>query len=299
MKRLLAALLLQLSGTLQLSSSEAPAGRRLHGSSESACGDGAHVEGVLRCTHGQNCSALLQAAIDAAAAENGAGTLCIGGTWPVQPIALRSNLRLHLTSDATIIAQRGAFHGGADHLIDVLGVQNVSIVGSVGGGSRLVMRKSDYVDTTLYSHSEGRHALYIMESRHVRVSDLEIMEPGGDSVYLGGSIGGGPATDVELLRVVSRNAYRNGLSITGARDVVVRSCSTLQARPRRQGSISSRTSRPIGSTTLASSTCRAVGIAEVASAWRSASCLAKQSSVLATTRPSVSARRTRPRSLLQ
>ena len=227
MKRLLAALLLQLSGTLQLSSSEAPAGRRLHGSSESACGDGAHVEGVLRCTHGQNCSALLQAAIDAAAAENGAGTLCIGGTWPVQPIALRSNLRLHLTSDATIIAQRGAFHGGADHLIDVLGVQNVSIVGSVGGGSRLVMRKSDYVDTTLYSHSEGRHALYIMESRHVRVSDLEIMEPGGDSVYLGGSIGGGPATDVELLRVVSRNAYRNGLSITGARDVVVRSCSFL------------------------------------------------------------------------
>ena len=61
----------------------------------------------------------------------------------------------------------------------------------------------------------------------MRVSDLEIEDPGGDSVYLGGSVGGGPATDVELLRVVSRNAYRNGLSITGARDVVVLSCSFL------------------------------------------------------------------------
>ena len=54
-----------------------------------------------------------------------------------------------------------------------------------------------------------------MESRHVHVSDLEIIDPGGDSVYIGGSIGGGPATDVELLRVTSRNAYRNGVTSQG------------------------------------------------------------------------------------
>ena len=182
---------------------------------------------LLRCAAGQNCSVVLQSAIDAAAGVGGTGALYIGGTWPVLPIALRSNLILQLASDATVIAQQGAFHGGGDHLIDVLGVQNVSIRGAVGGGSRLVMRKSDYTDTKRYVHSEGRHALYIVESRHIRVSDLEILDPGGDSVYLSGSVGGGPATDVELLRVVSRNAYRNGLSITGARDVVVRSCSFL------------------------------------------------------------------------
>ena len=192
----------------------------------SGCRSGS--DSALRCAApAQNCSTVLQSAIDAAVGAGGTGALCIGGTWAVLPIALRSNLILQLTADATVIAQRGAFHGGADHLVDVLGVRNVSIRGAVGGGSRLAMWKSDYTDTTLYTHSEGRHALYIMESRHVRVSDLEIIDPGGDSVYLGGSVGGGPATDVELLRVVSRNAYRNGLSITGARDVVVRSCSFL------------------------------------------------------------------------
>jgi hypothetical protein len=198
------------------------------GSGAATGSSGCRGDSALRCAApAQNCSTVLQAAIDAAAGVGGSGALCIGGTWAVLPIALRSNLLLQLTADATVIAQRGAFHGGADHLVNVLGVRNVSIRGAVGGGSRLAMWKSDYTDTKLYSHSEGRHALCIMESRHVRVSDLEIEDPGGDSVYLGGSVGGGPATDVELLRVVSRNAYRNGLSITGARDVVVQSCSFL------------------------------------------------------------------------
>eukprot|EP01052_Picozoa_sp_SAG31_P021849 SAG31_NODE_1710_length_7473_cov_3.782072_1_plen_278_part_00 len=189
--------------------------------------DSSSAVAALRCRSDQNCSVVLQSAIDAAAAAGSTGRLRIAGRWPVLPISLRSNVALHLAADATIIAQRGAFHGGADHLLELSGVHNVSIRGEVGGGSQLMMRKSDYTNTALYTHSEGRHALYIVESQHVRVSDIEIIDPGGDSVYLGGSVGGGPATDVELLRVVSRNAYRNGLSITGARDVVVRSCSFL------------------------------------------------------------------------
>jgi hypothetical protein len=182
---------------------------------------------ILRCEARQNCSVVLQSAIDIATAAGGNGKISIGGLWPVLPIVLRSHLFFDLSADTTLIAQRGAFHGGADFLVSVYGVSNVTIRGAVGGGSRLAMHKSDYVNTSLYTHSEGRHALYIMESRHVRVSDLEIVDPGGDSVYIGGSIGGGPSTDVELLRVTTRNAYRNGLSITSARDVVVRSCRFL------------------------------------------------------------------------
>ena len=96
----------------------------------------------LRCAAGQNCSTALQSAVDAATAPGGSGALCVDGTWPVLPTSLRSNPILQLTANATIVAQRGAFHGGAYHLITVSGAHNVSIRGAVGGGSRLVMRKS-------------------------------------------------------------------------------------------------------------------------------------------------------------
>ena len=77
---------------------------------------------ALRCDAGRNCSALLQAAIDSAAAPGGSGALTIAGVWTTVPIQLRSNLLLQLSAGTTVMAQRGAFHGGADMLFSAVGV---------------------------------------------------------------------------------------------------------------------------------------------------------------------------------
>lgn len=104
---------------------------------------------------------------------------------------------------------------------------NLTIRGAAGGGSRLEMQKHDYMNNKLYVHSEARHAICVSEALHVRISDLEIVNTGGDGIYLaGGCYSEGlsmcPSTDVELLRVTTLGAYRNGLSIVNGRDVVVR-----------------------------------------------------------------------------
>ena len=76
----------------------------------------------LRCDAGRNCSALLQSAIDSAAAPGGSGALTIAGVWTTVPIQLRSNLLLQLSAGTTVMAQRGAFHGSADALFAAVGV---------------------------------------------------------------------------------------------------------------------------------------------------------------------------------
>lgn len=198
--------------------------RDLFGACKTDDTDATDGAALLHCRPGQNCTDVLQAAIDGAASTGGVVSLA-SGVWAVVPITLRSHLRLQLAAGTILMAQAGAYHDGTAHILSASSVTNLTVAGAVGGESRLVMRKADYVNTS-YTHSEGRHAFEIMESTHVIVSDLQISDTGGDGVYIGGGVGT-PSTDVELLRVTIENAYRNALSITSARDVVVRSCAFL------------------------------------------------------------------------
>ena len=103
---------------------------------------------------------------------------------------------------------------------------NLTVRGAEGGGVRLVMRKADYLDESMYGWAAGRHGFLIKKCADVKVSDLEIADTGGDGVYVGGELHA-PSTNIQLLRVVTLSAYRNGLSITSARDVVVSDCRFL------------------------------------------------------------------------
>ena len=186
----------------------------------------------LRCDAGQNCSVVLQSAIDRATVPGGGGAVSLApGVWEVVPIVLRAHLLLELSTGTTIIAQRGAFHGGSDALLSAgcgpnPSVTNLTIRGAPGGGSRLAMRRADYANPALYAHSEDRCALCLSEVVGARILDILIEDTGGDGVYIAGGYHS-PSTDVELLRVTTVRAYRNGLSVTNARDVVVRDCSFL------------------------------------------------------------------------
>ena len=133
---------------------------------------------LLHCGPSQNCTNILQAAIDGAVSTGGIVSLA-PGVWTVVQITLRSNLRLQLAAGTTLMAQAGAFHDGAAHILSCEGLTNVTVRGAVGGGSRLVMRKADYINTSLYTHSEGRHAVELMECTHIVLSDLYISDTGG------------------------------------------------------------------------------------------------------------------------
>ena len=133
---------------------------------------------LLHCGPSQNCTNILQAAIDGAVSTGGIVSLA-PGVWTVVQITLRSNLRLQLAAGTTLMAQAGAFHDGAAHILSCEGLTNVTVRGAVGGGSRLVMRKADYINTSLYTHSEGRHAVELMECTHIVLSDLHISDTGG------------------------------------------------------------------------------------------------------------------------
>ena len=62
---------------------------------------------------------------------------------------------------------RGAFQGGADSLLTLTGVENVSIEAR---GATFRMWRSDYDNTTLYNHSESRHGLQIYGTRGLIVT---------------------------------------------------------------------------------------------------------------------------------
>lgn len=71
----------------------------------------------LVCNAGDNCTAVLQSAIDKAGVVSSGKVILASGVWSVLPIVLRSHLLLELSRGTTIIAQRGAFHGGGDTLL--------------------------------------------------------------------------------------------------------------------------------------------------------------------------------------
>ena len=158
----------------------------------------------------------LQAAID-----SGARQVIVDrqeGDWIVRPITIaRSNLELILASNVVIRAKSGEFHGRNDCLIRVSGGSSeVTIRGEKG--ARLEMNRSDYANPDRYSYSQWRHALYIGRSRRVRVRDLELMGSGGDGVYIS------DAADVTLENLVSRENYRQGMSVISVAGLVVRNC---------------------------------------------------------------------------
>ena len=117
---------------------------------------------VIRCAAGQNCTTVLQSALDLG------GEVELRGVFTVRPVFIaRPATVLRLARGALLRAEPGAFHGTGDCLVSIKAVGNVSVVGY---GARLQMRRGDYANMSrpspgpngVYSKSEHRHAISIM-----------------------------------------------------------------------------------------------------------------------------------------
>jgi len=146
------------------------------------------------------------------------------GPWVANKIKGRSNTEIVFEDGAELVAKRGAFLGVTDALFTFCGVSNVTI----RGRGRVRMWKADYQKPP-YKWAEWRHALSLLGSRNVTVEDLEIVESGGDGIYISVNDKPGPGFRRYCENVVVRNVkclrnHRQGISVIAADGLLVEGC---------------------------------------------------------------------------
>ena len=169
-----------------------------------AKGDGVHDD-----------TAAIQSAIDSLPARGGTVTVP-AGTYMIdamRSIVLRSNMSLHLASDATIKALPNSSQ--RSYMIKVWHVDNVNITGGNIVGER---------DGHTGKGGEWGYGINIQGANHVRVSNVHISNCWGDGMWIG-ALGWAPheipSTDVVVDNIVSTNNRRQGLSIGPVNGVTI------------------------------------------------------------------------------
>jgi hypothetical protein len=178
-------------------------------------------------------TASLQAAIDSLARTVVVPAMA-GRPWVLRAnltkrgaIQLRSNQQVILESGVELLAYRGAFRGLSDTMIQANNTENASLIGY---GARLRMWRDDYASPP-YAKGEWRSGLALRGVKNFVLAGLEIVETGGDGIYLDSSAGlvkgeSWPPLRYNCESVVIRDVkclrnYRQGMSIIGAINLTV------------------------------------------------------------------------------
>ena len=165
------------------------------------------------CRNQTDCTDELQQALDDASSSRVTIKHAEGRKWITRPLTLkRSNVAVAIESGVVLQARRGFFHGAHDCLLTIEGASNVSLQGP--GSIR--MWREDYANLSLgYTKGEWRSGLHLTSSSNVTVKHLTISNTGGDGVYVK------VLTDSRLHNITTTGAYRNGLSIISAENLLI------------------------------------------------------------------------------
>jgi polygalacturonase len=171
---------------------------------QGAMGDGVHDD-----------TAAFQKAIDALPASGGVVTVPPGNYMidATRAVSLRSNMVLQLAPSAQLTALPNNLP--RSHVIKIWGVSNVQII-----GGRIVGERNGHLGAS----GEWGYGLNIEASNNISVTDMHISDCWGDGIWIGAL---GPdgravaATNVTLIRVISTNNRRQGLSIGPVKGVTV------------------------------------------------------------------------------
>jgi hypothetical protein len=141
----------------------------------------------------------------------------MGTDWNVGPITLTHNDQTVLFAPGVVIvAKEGEFLGTDDNLFRNTTRQNVRLEGY---GATLRMRQQDYRGPP-YIPSEFRFAIGLYSANNMEIVGLTIENAGGDGIYVGNT-SGDFTQDLLVKDVVINNAYRNGISVIAAKNVVI------------------------------------------------------------------------------
>ena len=152
--------------------------------------------------------------------------------WIVTPLFITNDdLHVHFADDVLVLAKKGNFTGSGDGLLTVARRRNVTLSG--GRNATLKMRRADYADPSKYSKSEFRMGLWLVDSVDVTIRGLSIVDTGGDGIFVGGGVpcrfpgdhrclaGSVGCRRVHIHDCNLVNAYRNGMSVISAEDMLV------------------------------------------------------------------------------
>ena len=125
----------------------------------------------------------------------------------------RPNVQLVCEPGVTLLALRWAFNSTGASLLTIQSpASNISL-----DGCTLRMWRSDYVNPKWYRTGEWRMALNLEAVQGITITNAVLEESGGDGLYVGGVC----CRDVFISNVVSRNNYRQGISVICADGLVV------------------------------------------------------------------------------
>lgn len=134
------------------------------------------------------------------------------GDYVIGSLRIPGNVVLLLDPGVTL---RDSGHlGPSDRLINIF-QDNVLVKGT---GARIIANRQDY--TT----GEQRHGVMIYGAANVVIDGVESSGHGGDGFYIGTPGGKSAPHNIVLTHCLASNNRRQGLSITGGRQIIVADC---------------------------------------------------------------------------
>ena len=160
-------------------------------------------------------TATLQAAIDTG---QDVWVPNMGSDWIVRPITLtQDNQEVRFENGVVVSANSGEFMGLEDSLFYAPGRSNVTLQGY---GATFRMQQADYQQAP-YPAAEWRMGIDLRDVTDFSILGLTIEDTGGDGIYLGSLNQTDFNQNVTIQDVVIDNAYRNGVSVISAQDVLI------------------------------------------------------------------------------
>ena len=156
----------------------------------------------------------------------------IGRPWIVRPLFLSkvTDMVVELQPRVHILARQDFFHGNQDSLLQISQAKNLTINGN---GALLQMRRDDYAQPPRgtcptcrnYSKAEWRCGIWLQQSDGVTLRGLNVIESGGDGIFIrGGSLGRAdpiPSLNTHVVDCVFDRNYRQGMSVISAINLTV------------------------------------------------------------------------------
>ena len=146
----------------------------------------------------------------------------VGMDWNIGPIRVERNNVTIIFEDGVVVR---ALPGEFDIFESLIRLEDVSNISMVGYGASLIMNKQEYIDL---ADSEFRHGLTLNSVTNVVIEGLTVLDSGGDGILLTRSFQPDSqknfCENVLVKNCRFSNNYRQGMSVTSAKDLIVLNC---------------------------------------------------------------------------
>ena len=143
-------------------------------------------------------------------------------------LLLVSNQEIVFEEGVELLAKKGCFKGRTDCMLRLRNIQNVTLRGE-GKGATVKMRKADY-HTAEYEKAEWRHCVSILSSQNLKILNLNMVESGGDGIYLGIATQNSWPENIVIKDVVCDGNNRQGISVISGVNVLLENVKMINTK---------------------------------------------------------------------